>query len=1019
MSQRLKIFKGLGFIFLAVLFLLGLVACDDTMKIELKNPQITDEGVLKWDSLSEVSKYIITVGDQEYEVTANEFDLAALTLENGTYSIKIKAVLKDGKTTKEVTLTYERNISSSTNKLTTPANLRIADGKLMWSSVANVTSYEIKIGDVIKTSATNEISLSELNLAKGRIQITIKAKGASAEFDSEYSIAFNYLNDYTTEELTNLIKAKYLEANPNTDPELLDRETQYIFDYFVEQLRQDTNVLNIQILEFIETFFMDDDKYEDPLEGTLALIEYFVENAEFSDEQIVAIIYNYLRTDYTSGSSNKEYYEQEIVDLQNQLIEYQTEYEAKQELVNSLSVIINQIDDLYQDLYALYGMGPSIEALYNSLGLEIDSEIFKRNYYTYEYYLKEEDIEGKNDLESQYPWLLDCYDFYLASIAHQESITTIENQINNLTEANPKAQIDYYEAQNKLEYLKNNIKDLNNDISDYQQRIEEIEKPDEINTLISEYVITNEQKVKNAIIPLYKLVKNAYKDVFEMIMEIESATDLTPAEIATLKNEFINIIFDQANIPTEAEFTNITVVLKDLSVIIFEQSIREDVVGEEKTAFINTIYNTYDLIAEIYYPTVLVYKEFLLAITAEDIESIMGSPNYSYNNALVGIILKIGNDRLANNQVYLDNSQIIKEKLDAFILANKIEALPYLVQRVFAIELEDAQAIVDQLLNNYNIINDALLELEEILEKSGFLEFVLNQYENPNVLASINIDYLASLKEEDISNIIKLLKTSFVTYYELFVYNAEEQMVTPEQLKAAINEEEIKELLVLAVNLSGKAIEKTNEVITEDLFKEDLYGDALVVLKALGNLYKNDLQAKTTRIQELLVNILNNETIAELFVQMNLDLPEFNGIAEAIDNLFANVDLLANLEAANLTEEEKAEINSIIKQIPFISDLFRDQVRPIIDSKANEMAMLFVAKFNELKDQGKEVGDESNETTFTINEIIQVLNWEEYVIDVSSNYGYVYVKLELYIDGFQVMLHFEGSSNIYYYFNIY
>ena len=116
------------------------------------NIQLSDEGVLSWNTISEATSYDIDVDETAtggtvtkiQGVTGTWYNLIKrfkeLKLENGIYYFRIKA---NGPNTISPTISFK--YVSTQDKLSEPQNLRW-DGKVAkWDSVANATEYEVKL----------------------------------------------------------------------------------------------------------------------------------------------------------------------------------------------------------------------------------------------------------------------------------------------------------------------------------------------------------------------------------------------------------------------------------------------------------------------------------------------------------------------------------------------------------------------------------------------------------------------------------------------------------------------------------------------------------------------------------------------------------------------------------------------------------------------------------------------------------------------------------------------------------
>ncbi|MDD3712591.1 MAG: carbohydrate binding domain-containing protein, partial [Candidatus Izemoplasmatales bacterium] len=146
--------------------------------------------------------YIDGVVGSPFAVAAGNyfFNLEALALEPGTYSITIKAI-GDGVNylDSELTGAFEYIVSAGPTQLATPFGIVINDGILAWGAQPDASSFEVYITDyasspVIVAGGTYSLDLTTLGLTTGTYDITIIAIGDDVDFtDSEVSSAVQYI----------------------------------------------------------------------------------------------------------------------------------------------------------------------------------------------------------------------------------------------------------------------------------------------------------------------------------------------------------------------------------------------------------------------------------------------------------------------------------------------------------------------------------------------------------------------------------------------------------------------------------------------------------------------------------------------------------------------------------------------------------------------------------------------------------------------------------------------------------
>lgn len=146
--------------------------------------------------------YIDGVVGSPFAVAAGNyfFNLEALALEPGTYSITIKA-LGDGVnySDSELTGAFEYIVSAGPTQLATPFGIVINEGILMWGAQLDASSFEVNItgyasSPVVVAGGTYSLDLTTLGLTTGTYDITIVAIGDGVDFtDSEVSTVVQYV----------------------------------------------------------------------------------------------------------------------------------------------------------------------------------------------------------------------------------------------------------------------------------------------------------------------------------------------------------------------------------------------------------------------------------------------------------------------------------------------------------------------------------------------------------------------------------------------------------------------------------------------------------------------------------------------------------------------------------------------------------------------------------------------------------------------------------------------------------
>lgn len=294
MRVKSILYKFFYFVIFSLLFV-GLVGCEsNNIPQNLK----VEEGVLTWDEVEEASKYLILIGNDEIEVNTTSFDLKTLTLESGEYKVKVKAFLNDkyGPYSEEVV--YLVNIAV----LSKPGNVRIDGDIIYWSSVANAKEYEVTVGTEKRRTTNTSIALSEFGNKFGRVRITVKAIGEGSFLSSEESDLFFHLIDISTETLLEEAKKIYLQIDGTTEESATNQAEEIV--QFLSALTENAGILNLQILEIIEIVVLSY-PFESP-ENLNNLLGYLTDNEEFSDVQIVEVLYNLISLSFSEASDPME-----------------------------------------------------------------------------------------------------------------------------------------------------------------------------------------------------------------------------------------------------------------------------------------------------------------------------------------------------------------------------------------------------------------------------------------------------------------------------------------------------------------------------------------------------------------------------------------------------------------------------------------------------------------------------------------------------------------------------------------
>jgi hypothetical protein len=207
----MKKLKVTSAILAAIICLLFITSCDLFAR-SLSTPENLavneQEKTLTWNAVENASGYIVSVDGEEYSaLTDTKYSLAGLT-EAKTYSLKVKALGKDGfgqyadsewSAAAEYTVLEPKTDEPTEPEqpepetLPAPENLQISDANLTWDEVPNASGYIVSIDDG-ETSMINDATYSLSYLTEYKTyQIKVKAVGNGTTYlDSDWSNAAEY-----------------------------------------------------------------------------------------------------------------------------------------------------------------------------------------------------------------------------------------------------------------------------------------------------------------------------------------------------------------------------------------------------------------------------------------------------------------------------------------------------------------------------------------------------------------------------------------------------------------------------------------------------------------------------------------------------------------------------------------------------------------------------------------------------------------------------------------------------------
>ena len=166
---------------------------------------VINDGVLAWGAIENASSfevYVDGVAGSPFTVVAGtyNYNLAALDLAAGTYSVSIKAI-GDGVDYLDSAMSgaVDYTVTDGPTQLQTPFGIVISpQGIVQWGAMANASSFEVYVDGVTGSpfavaAGTYSFDLATLSLASGTYDVTIKAIGDGVDYtDSDISGIVQY-----------------------------------------------------------------------------------------------------------------------------------------------------------------------------------------------------------------------------------------------------------------------------------------------------------------------------------------------------------------------------------------------------------------------------------------------------------------------------------------------------------------------------------------------------------------------------------------------------------------------------------------------------------------------------------------------------------------------------------------------------------------------------------------------------------------------------------------------------------
>lgn len=990
--MRKKIFQiNFSFLFI-ILLLIILSSCGGSALDAPSNLQI-NEGVLSWTAVEDAEEYIIYINETEYTTSQTSYDLSKLSLVEGSYQVKVKAVTTENKKTNsafslEVTYTVHQDIL----KLSAPNNVRVESNTIKWSGVANATSYDVKVGTVTKTVSTTSIDLSEFGTLEGTITIMVKAVGQGVYLSSDFSGAINHRLELSFEGLKQAI-VNYLmaihECSQSEAEEMADERLEFLLE-MNEWAELDNNGLYdfYLLVEGMEEFESFDQFFEQIFE------------MDYNHDQLANIIRAFIITTLSyQAYDNTEYYQSEIDYYENLLQSILNEH-------NNLKQLVAVALESYQ-LTNLYALKEEQNQIFDEKFL-IENSIFERLYqlgdysyhyiyYDYRYYLSIDQIDDVQRLEDENPWLLEFKEDVLLIISLQKDIDELGLQIENASEDELHLESNYLNALDNLDNFEYSNSDL---ISNYESNIRFFEEMilnarinNKMYTNISTYLKENKTLVLDGLVPLIKFTRHSYENLIEIIMNLMTNENLTPLEIVVFRNEFVETIFESDQLPSKEEFEKMLILIKEIGLIIIDA--HEEFEEELYLGFFLDLKESLpaleSYLSEIYLPYLNILKEFLLSATIEDFELLLDSPNQVN---VINLMMSLS-EKLNDNVVYQTNIEVINNLTKDLILSGEIKIIPLLISNIFRMPIDFAKDLYSIITNDSTLTLEAIDEITAIIN-DNLVDLFYKGFDNEEILLDIiNLDFLKTLTTEDIDALTIIFKKLLINTY-LYVSLTEDNLtMTEAELEEVLNILDIQEALSKSLNIIGEYLAIVKDFKDQGLLTHYDYQVIINIAKAVNQL-NNDNTLKINRIFELVRVITDNQ----LFIDLSLPSDYIDSIEQNLNQLFNDALICSQYDYQTLTKQQKEELKRFIDYVPLIGDIINREY----NNHLNEVLGidLFKITFDNFVKEGKICSNITSDDTFSVQEIFDIVGWENVVVSnndwntsffLNINYGDAQYKI--------------------------
>ncbi|MFA6801575.1 MAG: hypothetical protein WCR19_05660 [Acholeplasmataceae bacterium] len=907
---------------------------DDTIGVP-SNLQISDEGVLSWNAVTGATGYIVIVGTTENSASTTNFDLAALDLSDGSYQVKVVALINNDRSNESAAVSYmvETPVEDTVD---TPVNLQISDaGILSWDAVTDATAYLVTVGTNEYSASSNSYDLDGLYLDAGTYQVTVVAfvnndrsnESTAVSYEVEaivvsgqiYSavllsmdesyvpnmVADDFIqdpNDFTYYQMACEIAAFY--ESKMTQFGMSDQDAIDFFNDFVDMIDSNVNdfasISNILTeLEMLEDNNMDSTKFTQLVYGIGMIVLKYQPAFDLLDI---------------------DEYEDNLIEAQFNL----NSYKESETFTDTYDFLVSYTDSSHMDALMLMFNGDYETYNYLSLFANICFDLYLYDTVNADYYYVNYENMGTG--------VIDAYIAIAQEIYNSEDSEFLSN-----------VNFHMVDILNELYGLTWEIEDIQQDLveteADYDRMVSMIAalEDNESDSMLA---------VKSVVDFLFTIKNNVPSNIVDLIDSVLTEEYvLSPSEMFTIKDELIDVLL--LALPEADEFTvfyqlgfGIAGSLGDADLSAFDAY----------TAYFGEM-NEATLELSLYFVQDFTETD-LLDINAL-IERMIDENSGEFNPGLdpyavidlLAFVEDYVNDFMANHpdEVAAFNELVNDETNEAFYQLVMDEVINYVEALEENEQIQNAEVLIyvlNQLSNDYDemISVVALVEsigmdtIDALIESEGsIIDAIMNVYsmdsedQDAVVLAvSALIDEIGTYNEvvmsqftlDELTNIMSLVKIPLT----INLYLEFELEMTLDEIDTMVNE-----IYPMAAEFIFDAVELERDLISivdatdlsfylgEDGCTTDIeLAVDLVVIHVLSTCFSTENVALIDNMVSIIFDdILGIDEIAD-----NVDMVTMAGIQvtveEAVEEIVSNVQTFAALDFNNLSEQNIEDIKSFV-----------------------------------------------------------------------------------------------------------